>query len=365
MMRVFVGSSMEQKPLVEWLVDFIRKEYSKILEPVPWTVQWPGGRYTLENLLTFVEESDAAILFWTADDQTWYRDAEYPAPRDNLIFEAGLFIASHGSQRVQLMVPEYDMGDERRNVKVPSDIVGFTYNSYRWVDGPAETTGLPHKARFVCDTLRTLGPRPRLPHILRNLATHTGVEEVRTFVGDWPTMHVQGIRAVADRESTRAVDILATYRIGEIYRVLPRFRNNSGVSVRVCFANAWDVQLIEAYRRKYFDRSVQYIQNAVKQSITQLLGDCEIVEDPNNSSIQIKAVDPPQAKYDIRLTPQRITYSFYRIDEFAFIVPLDMKREQNPPPRAWVFAQDLSPRAFEHYVQEYERMFSEALHVFP
>jgi predicted nucleotide-binding protein len=210
-MRVFIGSSKEQVRLVEWLTDFMRSEYRGVLEPVPWTVPWPGGRYTLENLLDFVDETDAAILFWTADDKTWYRDTEHHEPRDNLVFEAGLFIATHGRERTQLMVPSYDPGDSRSKIRVPTDVAGLTYNLYSWKDGPPEATGLPYKARAVCDTLRLLRPRPRTPHALRSLAGHDKVEEIRTFVGDWATIHIEGIARLAARDDTHVITIGASW----------------------------------------------------------------------------------------------------------------------------------------------------------
>jgi predicted nucleotide-binding protein len=75
---------------------------------------WPGGRFTLENLLRFVDNTDAAILFWTADDKTWYRETQRFEPRDNLLFEAGLFIAAHGRDRTQLgsISGEWDLNSE-------------------------------------------------------------------------------------------------------------------------------------------------------------------------------------------------------------------------------------------------------------
>lgn len=123
------------------------------------------------------------------------------------------------------------------------------------------------------------------------------------------------------------------------------------------------------YRRKYHDRTSDYILNVLKESIEFLVGPCnvQVATDPSGQK-EIKVIglaNPPQAGYEIRLTSQRITYSYYRVDQFAFLVPLDMKRAQNPAPLAWVVAQETAPRAFEHYLQEYDRMFSEALRVFP
>src|ERR1039457_5549494 len=47
--RVFIGSSGEQVRLVEWLTSFIASNYPGRLEPVPRTIPWPGGLFTLEH----------------------------------------------------------------------------------------------------------------------------------------------------------------------------------------------------------------------------------------------------------------------------------------------------------------------------
>jgi len=126
----------------------------------------------------------------------------------------------------------------------------------------------------------------------------------------------------------------------------------------------FDSELAEIYRRKYYDRSVDHIRTAVKQSIEQVLGKCEIVEDLSNKTLRITNIaNSPKAKCEIWLTPQRITYSYYRIEEFVFLLPLDMKRDQNPAPRGWVFSRDMNPRTFKHYVEEYDRMLNEATRV--
>ena len=364
-MRVFIGSSGEQRPLVEWLTEFMRGEYAGKLEPVPWTIPWPGGRFTLENFLEFVEDTDACILFWTADDKTWYRDSERYQPRDNLVFEAGVFLATHGRERCQVMVPRYQSGDRRGTVGIPTDLSGVTRNEYRWADGPPEATGLPRIARLVCDRLALLKARPRLPISLINLRDQESVEEVRTFVGDWATVHVEGIAKLAAQPTARTIDVLAAYRVGEISRVLDDFKEREGATLRACFANMWEADLLAIYRRKYHDRTQEYIRDAVTDSIRRLLGPCD-VQVTRSDEIVIKDIThPPKASYEIRLTSQRITYSFYRVDGVAFLVPLDIKKSQNPAPQAWVLEEETAPHAFKRYCQEFDSVFQESYRVFP
>jgi predicted nucleotide-binding protein with TIR-like domain len=364
-MRIFIGSSFEQRRLVEWLTAFIRSEYAGRLDPVPWTLPWPGGSFTLENLLRLVAETDAAMLFWTADDKTWYRNTTRNEPRDNLVFEAGLFIAQHGRQRTQLMVPRYQPEDPRGSVAIPSDLAGLTWQPFQWADGAAEATGLPLAARTACDQLSVLGPRPRRSSALQHLASLDTVEEVQTFVGSWATLHTHGIARLAGASTTRSIDVLAVYRVGEIRRVLDSFRTREDATLRACFANVWDDGLVTAYQRKIRDRSADHFRTALKESIEFLLGPCDIQVNDDQHLVVTNVSGAPRAKYEIRLTNQRITFSYYRIDSIAFIVPLDMKTAQNPAPVAWALDRETMPQAFAYYLQEYERVLAEGFRVYP
>ncbi|MET0464564.1 MAG: TIR domain-containing protein [Chitinophagaceae bacterium] len=359
-MRIFIGSSGEQRRLVEWLTGFIRREYRDI-EPVPWISPWTSGNFTLENIQEFIRNTDASILFWTPDDLTQYRGTTRYEPRDNLLLEAGMFISGHGRERTQLLIPSLPSSDPRGKVAVPTDILGLTWNEYPWVEGAQpETTGLPTVARRVCEYLLSLGPRVRTPFRLKHLAGLVGIEEVQTFVGACNTINVQGIIKLATEPTSRSIDILASYRVGEIRRVLDNFRRRPDSSLRACFANMWDTELAEAYRRKYHDRSLEHMQHALKESIGYLLGPCDI-EPKNKDDITVTNISaPPVASYDLRLTLQRITFGYYRIDNVAFITPLDIKRAQNPAPLAWVLDRETVPGVFDFYLNEFSGMFEDA-----
>jgi hypothetical protein len=371
-MRVFIGSSKEQTQLVDWLTSFITEEFGQI-EPVPWTVAWESGKYTLENLEGHIRETDASILLWTPDDPSLYHGVERYEPRDNLLIEAGMFIAAHGRDRTQLLIPKLPEDDPRGKVAVPADFWGLTMNYYQWRDGRAPgATGLPATARTVCKRLDSLGPRPRPippprpPTRLQHLAQYDDVDEVLTYIGSWPTMHVQGIRRLAADPQARSVDIMAAYRVGEIKNPLNEFafKKREDATLRACFFNAWDVPLAEIYRRKYYDRTTEHMQHAVKESIEFLLGPCSLEAGSDARVTVTDVAEPPAADYDLRLTPQRITMGYYRVDDVAFIVPLDMKREQTPQPLAWVLDKSTAPGAFNYYLKEFSQTFEESQSVY-
>ena len=368
-MRVFIGSSTEARRLVEWLTARIGKLYASRLEPVPWTIYWQGGKYPLEQLKKFVDDTDGALLFMTADDRTWYRQTERHEPRDNLVFEAGLFFAEHGRDRTQLLIPDYTADDPlKRKVALPSDLGGLTVNYFPWPSGndvDIDATGLPNTAAEVCNRLVKLGPRPRFPRKLEFLVGDYAVEPVSTFVGSFRDVLNNGIIRLVQEQSAQEIDIVVAYRIGEFRRVLTEFRKRPESRLRVCFANLWDDALLEIYRRKYFDRDAAYMRNALQESIRGLLGPCDIEYSEQNGVQITNLQDAPAASYQIAFTDQRITYSFYRVDDIAFVVPLDMKRTQDPAPLAWSFAKDTAPRTYRQYVQEYEQFFSEAKRVYP
>lgn len=367
-MRVFIGSSTEARPYVDWITAQIRSVYAGAIEPVPWTVVWQGGNYPLEQLKHFVEDTDAAILFMTPDDRTWYRESERHEPRDNLAFEAGLFFGVHGRDRARLLVPQYPKNDpEARRVALPSDLGGLTVHYFAVPTNKVDfaATGLPATLTNVCEQLLALGARRRIPSKLSFLSSDRAVEPVQTFAGSFRDVLNNGVIRLVTEQFPREIDIVVGYRIGEFRRVLTEFRKDPSRRLRVCFANVWDDGLVEMYRRKFYDRDGAYMRAALADSIRGILGPCDIEPNGEGGITITNITDAPVAQLQIALTSQRITYSLYRVDDVIFLVPLDMKLPQDPAPLAWCFARDTSPRTFDQYMSEYEQFFLEAKRVYP
>lgn len=85
--------------------------------------------YALESLEVAVDESDFAIAVAHNDDMTLFRGQDWPTPRDNVVFELGLFMGRLGRKRAILMEPR----EER--VKLPSDLAGVTTIPYVYQPG--------------------------------------------------------------------------------------------------------------------------------------------------------------------------------------------------------------------------------------
>ncbi|WP_438397007.1 TIR domain-containing protein [Caballeronia sp. DA-9] len=100
---------------------------------------WPDdvfgpGNYPLEDLEAHLEKADFAIAIAQADDVTTSRKESKSSPRDNVVFELGLFMGKLGRRRTILMKPKgVDM-------KLPSDLIGVTT-----IDYPAKLSDTPSR----------------------------------------------------------------------------------------------------------------------------------------------------------------------------------------------------------------------------
>ncbi|UIF88020.1 TIR domain-containing protein [Cupriavidus sp. UYPR2.512] len=95
---------------------------------------WTDGvfkvtNYTLEDLERELNTSDFAIAIAHPDDKLTWREEDWPAPRDNVVLELGMFIGRLGRNRAILMEPR------GTKVKLPSDMAGITTVGYKLASG--------------------------------------------------------------------------------------------------------------------------------------------------------------------------------------------------------------------------------------
>jgi hypothetical protein len=139
--RIFLGSSGKQEKLLQALT----RGLEDIAQVEPWTTSFNPGTSTLERLLELTREVDFAALVFAHDDWT---TAEQPAsnpagsgqssPRDNVVFEAGLFGGVLGMRRTFIL---HAVGS-----KLPSDLLGLTSVRYEGTS-PAEMRTINQKLR--------------------------------------------------------------------------------------------------------------------------------------------------------------------------------------------------------------------------
>lgn len=138
--RVFIGSSREGLKLAA----AVKQRLSNEADIDLWNNHkiFPVGELTLPKLESCASNYDFALIILTPDDIVRSRQNTKSAPRDNLIFEAGLFMGRIGRQRTLIIQ------SDRRGLKLPSDFSGLTVAFYR--DGLV-TRDLHESVRLACE----------------------------------------------------------------------------------------------------------------------------------------------------------------------------------------------------------------------
>src|SRR5262249_22156742 len=126
---IFIGSASETRTLLEDLSGILRRYKTpngkRLVEVKHWAMDrtFRPGEFTLEALERAVDETDFAAFVLGREDRTRSRQKIQPSPRDNVIFEAGLFASRLGLSRTFFLV-------DGRGTKIPSDWAGLTYKTY-------------------------------------------------------------------------------------------------------------------------------------------------------------------------------------------------------------------------------------------
>ena len=112
----------------------------------PWTTSFNPGTTTLERLLELTREVDFAAFVFARDDWTSTSsptpaasESGQASPRDNVVFEAGLFGGTLGMRRTFIL--------HANGAKLPTDLLGLT--SVRYDDATAAA-----EVEAVCQKLR-------------------------------------------------------------------------------------------------------------------------------------------------------------------------------------------------------------------
>src|SRR5262245_55845191 len=104
--RIFLGSSGKQEKLLHALT----RGLEDVARVEPWTSSFNPGTTTLERLVELAHEVDFAAFVFARDDWTSTSPPVAPSPesgqaspRDNVVFEAGLFGGVLGMRRTFIL----------------------------------------------------------------------------------------------------------------------------------------------------------------------------------------------------------------------------------------------------------------------
>jgi CAP12/Pycsar effector protein, TIR domain len=145
--RIFLGSSGQQEKLVKALT----RGLETVAHVEPWTTSFDPGTTTLQRLLDLSREVDFAAFVFARDDWTTDAasgsDATEPgqaSPRDNVVFEAGLFGSALGMRRTFIL--------HASGAKLPSDLLGLTTVRYDQATTASEMKSINQQLRKAIES---------------------------------------------------------------------------------------------------------------------------------------------------------------------------------------------------------------------
>ncbi len=104
----------------------------------------PGNTF-IDTLINALPRFDFAILVLTPDDLSTSRDVQTFSPRDNVLFETGLFMGRLGRARTFLL------NQANAKIKIPTDLSGVTTATYEW---PRRDGSHRSAVGAACDSIR-------------------------------------------------------------------------------------------------------------------------------------------------------------------------------------------------------------------
>lgn len=152
-MRVFIASSSEQIEVAKSVAAALQ---SSQLETKVWDEEtFDFSDSYIESLEKELDRADFAVVIFTADDSANVRNKKVNLPRDNVIFELGLFTGRLGRKRCFFVI------DEMSGTEVASDLSGINY------------------VKFYRDSALTDSSRPNLKSQMKKLRKQILDQQVR------------------------------------------------------------------------------------------------------------------------------------------------------------------------------------------
>ncbi|MEQ3501164.1 STING domain-containing protein [Tenacibaculum sp. SSH1-16] len=129
--RIFIGSSSEELDLANAAKSILERDFEvTIWNDSVWdTSVFKINNNFLNDLLRASLQFDFGLLIGTTDDEVKYRGDSVMQPRDNVLFELGLFIGRLGLSKCAFVID--------KELKVLSDIKGISLARFEKSDAPS------------------------------------------------------------------------------------------------------------------------------------------------------------------------------------------------------------------------------------
>lgn len=176
--KIFIASSSEGLKITNAICRGLERELGDTAEVEPWTRKFDLSATYIESLENAVEQADFAILVLSPDDVTTSRRQRSLAPRDNVIFELGLFMGQLGRERCYMVRQDYS------KLKVPTDLLGVKSAAFRPSRNGNWHTVLEPVCTLIAERVARLGIRPKFT--AETLGNHIAVGQFAARIsGTW------------------------------------------------------------------------------------------------------------------------------------------------------------------------------------
>jgi predicted nucleotide-binding protein len=135
--RIFIGSSKGSLNIAK----IVCSELESFAECKIWQDAFKFSNSTFDELVNMLSLYDYGILIATADDMALFKGDDVIIPRDNIVFEYGLFTGRLGKKRTFLLTED--------GTKIPTDLLGITLPFFQRKKGAAQTKALKKSCQAI------------------------------------------------------------------------------------------------------------------------------------------------------------------------------------------------------------------------
>lgn len=150
---VFIASSTEGLEIAQIARFLLLRELVDQAEVMLWTREFDLSATYIESLEKSSQQTDFALCVVTPDDVTISRSKRKTAPRDNVIFELGLFMGCLGRERC------FILNEGRSDLKLPTDLLGIHTATFHQSPGAELQVALNAPCLQIKERIVKLGRR--------------------------------------------------------------------------------------------------------------------------------------------------------------------------------------------------------------